>query len=94
MIGAFTNDFRPDCYQTFTVSFRQVYIDLDRKPEMREFTAFRTCMEMYEELTEEIPGLLYHRLPMSDDAAPSEEVRRLSNLVLCTSDRVQSSSLH
>lgn len=30
---------------------------------------------MYEEVKEEIPGLSYHRLTMSDDAAPSEEVR-------------------
>ena len=52
----------------------QVYEEVDRAADSRQFATVHTPVETYNTVSAECHILEYTRLPISDDAAPSETV--------------------
>ena len=59
----------------------QVYRELDVPGDCRQFSEVQTPVSMFEAVAAESHILEYTRLPISDDAAPTETVRS-SSIVL------------
>ena len=52
----------------------QIYQEINQERETKEFSSVLTPVDMYDQLKMQTKELMYHRIPMSDDMAPTEQV--------------------
>ena len=54
--------------------YLQVYHETHQDRETKEFSSVLTPADMYEQLKMQTQKIQYHRIPMSDDQSPTEQV--------------------